>query len=178
MMSGAADWLREHRLAVRQLATGAWVRFTEEFSAAPRLYQKLAGQRPQRKPLVGHRDTLEKGGRSCFYCGRDDAPSYEVDHFLPWSFVFEDRLWNLVLACGGSSGCNQRKRDGIPSDDDLDRLNRRNEGQFLTAAHREPGTCHAHFKEWLHRDLMAHLRQLRATALSEGFPNWAVSTAT
>jgi hypothetical protein len=97
MMPGAADWIAAYRLPMRQLANGAWVRFTEVFSAAPRLYQKLAGERASRKTLAGHRITLQQYGARCFYCGRHDAESYEVDHFLPWSFVFEDRLWNPCL---------------------------------------------------------------------------------
>jgi hypothetical protein len=35
---GANEWIASHRLPIRQLATGAWVRFTEAFSVAPRLY--------------------------------------------------------------------------------------------------------------------------------------------
>src|SRR5262249_52750714 len=35
----------------------------------------------------------------CFYDETHDITSSEVDHVLPWSFVLEDRTWNLVLAC-------------------------------------------------------------------------------
>jgi hypothetical protein len=169
---GAAEWISANRLTVRQLANGAWVRFTETFSVAPRLYQKLAGEGVRRASLAAYGDLLARFDRRCFHCGREDAGSYEVDHFLPWSFVLEDRIWNLVLACGGPTGCNQRKRDGIPSDAALDRLCSRNEDWFLAKARIDPRTCHAHIREWLHRDLAMHLRQLRTTALAEGFPPW------
>ena len=34
-----------------------------------------------------------------------------VDHFIPWSFIKEDKLWNFVLAC---PACNIRKSNKIP----------------------------------------------------------------
>jgi hypothetical protein len=33
-----------------------------------------------------------------FYDESHNMTSAEVDHLLPWSFVLEDRTWNLVLA--------------------------------------------------------------------------------
>jgi CRISPR/Cas system Type II protein with McrA/HNH and RuvC-like nuclease domain len=49
----------------------------------------------------------------CFYCeatlGEHLAPT--VDHVIPWSFLLEDDLWDLVLAC---SRCNSAKSDWLP----------------------------------------------------------------
>lgn len=61
----------------------------------------------------------------CFYCGKaikkDNAP---VDHFIPWSFVQADQLWNLVIAC---SGCNLSKSDKLANGIFLDTVIERNE---------------------------------------------------
>ena len=46
-----------------------------------------------------------------------------VDHFLPWSFVREDKIWNFVLAC---PECNIKKKDKMPNEDYLIRLGERN----------------------------------------------------
>ena len=49
----------------------------------------------------------------CFYCQCDLSSSRRkthVDHFIPWSFVQNDNLWNLVLAC---NDCNLQKSDKI-----------------------------------------------------------------
>jgi hypothetical protein len=47
----------------------------------------------------------------CFYCGRSiKKESAHVDHFIPWSFVQADQLWNLVIAC---SACNLSKSDKL-----------------------------------------------------------------
>jgi CRISPR/Cas system Type II protein with McrA/HNH and RuvC-like nuclease domain len=46
-----------------------------------------------------------------------------IDHVIPWSFVLEDRIWNLVLSC---RECNCGKSDRTPDDETLLELTRRN----------------------------------------------------
>lgn len=48
---------------------------------------------------------LEKWGRKCAYCGRENVP-LEVEHVVPKSRGGTDRVSNLTLAC---HECNQRK---------------------------------------------------------------------
>ena len=60
----------------------------------------------------------------CFYDESHDMASPEVDHVLPWSFVLEDKTWNLVLAC---RKCNNEKRDRLANIDALESLCARNE---------------------------------------------------
>jgi HNH endonuclease len=51
----------------------------------------------------------------CFYCGNviKKKASIHVDHFIPWSFVQTDQLWNLVISC---SSCNLAKNDKLAVD--------------------------------------------------------------
>jgi len=65
----------------------------------------------------------------CFYCGKviKKKATAHVDHFIPWSFVQNDQLWNLVIAC---STCNLSKNDKLASDYFLKVLIDRNE-EFL-----------------------------------------------
>ncbi|WP_043931900.1 HNH endonuclease [Bacillus sp. EB01] len=49
----------------------------------------------------------------CFYCNRvlsKESRKTHVDHFIPWSYIQSDNLWNLVLSC---STCNSRKSDKL-----------------------------------------------------------------
>ena len=46
-----------------------------------------------------------------------------VDHFIPWSFIKDDNLWNFVLAC---PSCNSGKRDRLAAYDYLLQLEVRN----------------------------------------------------
>lgn len=63
---------------------------------------------------------------TCFYCGKaiKRKESAHVDHFIPWSFVQADQLWNLVIAC---SPCNLSKSDKLASGLYLENLIERND---------------------------------------------------
>ncbi|WP_071394231.1 HNH endonuclease [Bacillus tuaregi] len=63
---------------------------------------------------------------TCFYCGKTikNKNQAHVDHFIPWSFVQSDQLWNLVIAC---SSCNLSKNDRLANTHYLDSLIDRNE---------------------------------------------------
>ncbi|MGD7044794.1 HNH endonuclease [Jeotgalibacillus proteolyticus] len=67
---------------------------------------------------------------TCFYCGKTikNKSGAHVDHFIPWSFVQADQLWNLVISC---SRCNLSKNDKLASDIYLSALIDRNQ-EFLT----------------------------------------------
>jgi 5-methylcytosine-specific restriction endonuclease McrA len=67
---------------------------------------------------------------TCFYCGKTikKKEAAHVDHFIPWSFVQADQLWNLVIAC---SACNLSKSDKLAKDVFLEALIDRN-GKYLT----------------------------------------------
>jgi len=49
----------------------------------------------------------------CIYTGEPVSPEeFTLDHFLPWSFVTHDRMWNLVPA---SRSINSSKSNSLPS---------------------------------------------------------------
>lgn len=66
---------------------------------------------------------------TCFYCSKNmkKKEQVHVDHFIPWSFVQSDQLWNLVIAC---SACNLSKSDKLANNMFLEALIDRNE-KFL-----------------------------------------------
>ena len=45
-----------------------------------------------------------------------DRDKYDVDHFIPWSFVMNDELWNLMPM---DSLLNSSKRNRLPNWDDF-----------------------------------------------------------
>ncbi|MDZ5473269.1 HNH endonuclease domain-containing protein [Bacillus sp. 31A1R] len=64
---------------------------------------------------------------TCFYCGKilsDIKRETNVDHFIPWSFVQSDHIWNLVLSC---KRCNSSKSDKLPERHFLENIIDRNE---------------------------------------------------
>lgn len=66
----------------------------------------------------------------CFYCSKTikKKDQSHVDHFIPWSFIQSDQLWNLVISC---SSCNLSKNDKLADSNYLNALIDRNQ-KFLT----------------------------------------------
>ena len=73
-------------------------------------------------------DVIRIGGHvHCIYTGQEiHIGDYAVDHFLPWSFVAHDQLWNLIPA---DNSINSSKSDKLPP---LDRFLKK-----LAEEHRE-----------------------------------------
>lgn len=65
----------------------------------------------------------EAGFRNCFYCHKGLKNGVHVDHFIPWSYVQNDRLWNFVLAC---PSCNSSKSNKLANETYLNELLIRN----------------------------------------------------
>jgi hypothetical protein len=134
---GAIEFLSAYHRTLQLLALGSWVQFTEQFTFAPRLYEKIAGVSPERKHERYRSFLLQIQGTDCFYCGCHNDKPLHVDHVIPWSFVLEDRVWNLVLAC---QMCNSAKRDRTPGDSVLGKLSTRNRNMIINPigrAHRD-----------------------------------------
>jgi hypothetical protein len=106
---GGRQFLIEYKKLVDYVAVSGWVRFTERFTSAPRLHDKIDGANLERgavsrwrKPLVAMQN-----GR-CFYHESHDMGSPEVDHVLPWSFI-----WRIGLGISYSLVANATTKSGI-----------------------------------------------------------------
>jgi len=151
------------------VAVSGWVRFTEQFTSAPRLHDKIAGTRVKRGAVSQWRDLLRvMQNAKCFYDETHDMASSEVDHVLPWSFVLEDRTWNLVLAC---RNCNNGKRDRLTNMDALGRLCARNEKIAKKQIDIDQKFLRD-FAEWHSRNLSSHIQGLYDQAVADKFPAW------
>jgi len=94
-------YLAIHRDIVKGWALWHWVQYLQARNPnVPAIPDKLEPPR-QREPLTRQRDfwraVLERQPLPCLYSGKPlDLESFALDHFIPWSFVCHDRLWNLV----------------------------------------------------------------------------------
>lgn len=108
-----------------------WTKFIEKANGPlPNLIAKMENMR-SRGDLSKYRVEFLRFTDCCFYCNslleRDGT---EVDHFIPWSYMFDDDAWNLVLAC---DRCNRKKSNMLPHRrrcDDLISRNRKYRGQI------------------------------------------------
>ncbi|WP_343246381.1 HNH endonuclease signature motif containing protein [Diplocloster hominis] len=124
----AYRFISKYKMEIERLNYYAWARFLEKINddnALIRVLEKLELATPQRKDLSVYRELLYKEFQEdrCFYCGRKLDKNIHVDHFIPWSFVKNDNLWNFVLSC---PRCNVRKSNNLVSQDYLVKIENRN----------------------------------------------------
>lgn len=103
-----------------------WARFLEKRNfGSPNMINKVecttSGRRNQRKFLKILGGFFER----CFYCGRllDMDVFTHVDHVIPYDYMGDTELCNLVLAC---QKCNCKKLGFLPPRRFLDKLVERN----------------------------------------------------
>ena len=106
----ALEFFYENYTCLSKMLLLEWTKFLENINSVPRLIDKIESYETKRTSLKKY-VKIFKDFRSCFYCNTSlDVVETHVDHFIPWSYIFEDEAWNLVMAC---QKCNNRKRDSL-----------------------------------------------------------------
>ncbi len=128
LSNAAYRFISKYKMEIERLNYYSWARFLEKVNddeALVRVLEKLDLSTPQRKDLSVYRELLYKEFQEdrCFYCGKKLDKKVHVDHFIPWTFVKNDNLWNFVLSC---PRCNLRKSDSLVSRDYLVKIENRN----------------------------------------------------
>jgi len=120
-------FLKSQAAALELVANFYWAEFLEGCNRlAPRIVQKVSRDGASRKSMQRYLKILrEESVPQCFYCEvpLDQHIAATVDHVIPWSFLLEDDLWDLVLAC---SKCNSAKSDWLPDRAFIEKLLFRN----------------------------------------------------
>lgn len=136
--SKQGEWIRfnpqvyqyvcKRKTALEKLNYYEWAKYLEKINTQDATYDLLTklDESAKRNNLGVYRQILfdEFESKECFYCGRPlRGDGVQVDHFIPWAFIKDDKLWNMVLAC---PSCNNKKRDKLPPDQYLLKLFERN----------------------------------------------------
>jgi hypothetical protein len=118
----------KHKVAIEKMNYYEWARYLEKVNTDDVMDHLLTkiDESAKRSNLDYYRNILfEEFENRCFYCGKPlTKASVHVDHFIPWSFIKDDNLWNFVLAC---PSCNLKKNDKLAPKTKLDLLIKRNE---------------------------------------------------
>ncbi len=91
----------------------------------PAIINKIITDENQTRRLAKQRDFwidifTQTKGMNCIYSGKClSAESFALDHYVPWSFVGHNNMWNLIPAC---PSVNSSKSDNLPDNRYLDRL--------------------------------------------------------
>ncbi len=128
LSQNAYEFLLKYKIELEKLNYYVWAKFLEKINEENVLFHllsKLELSLPERTPLEIYRNILfsEFEECNCFYCGKKLSGKIHVDHFIPWSFVKEDKLWNFVLSC---PECNIKKSNILPPQNTIVRILERN----------------------------------------------------
>ena len=167
------DFLESHSQVIAQLAIGGWVKFTEQYTSAPKLFQKIQGDTPNRTALTRYRKFLMAYSNNlCFYCDKEAGGTPHADHVIPWSFLMEDKAWNLVLSC---DRCNRDKWYYLPPERPfLGKLIQRNHVLVTgdLASFPNGQKVRRDFAEWELSNLDNHILESWHKAHADGFCLW------
>jgi hypothetical protein len=97
-------------------------RYLEKINFVPRIAEKVSGSIPRTYLTSEEKRILLKIHDACFYCNAE-ALSYYMDHVIPFNFIYQTEIFNIVPAC---VNCNSRKSDRLPSQEIFNRVKERN----------------------------------------------------
>lgn len=121
------EFVCKHKTAIEKLNYFEWAKYLERINSDDVMDHLLTkiDESAKRSNLDYYRRILfEEFENECFYCGKTvTEKAVHVDHFIPWSFIKDDNLWNFVLAC---PKCNESKKDKLAPRAQLDLLVQRN----------------------------------------------------
>lgn len=131
------EFFIRYKIEIEKINYYEWAKFLEKVNSDEvliRVIDKLELSTPKRNDLSVYRYILEKEfeQNNCFYCGKKLTGNVHVDHFIPWSFVHDDKVWNFVLSC---STCNIKKNNRIPTTKYLAEIKHRNDVLVGTVSH-------------------------------------------
>ena len=125
------ELLKEYAVVISRLLNFKWAQLLEKFNYAPKIANKvssISNSKLRRESLGKYKNELMKqfkdGIAIDFYSGEPLANNdISVDHVIPWSFMYSNDIWNLVLT---SKSHNSSKSNSIPSEEVIKKLKERN----------------------------------------------------
>lgn len=106
-------FLKDNYYELSKILIFEWAKFLEKTNFTPKLIAKIENLgRHKRESLIKYKKILlQQSDSQCFYCNEEvNHNDIHIDHFIPWSYIYEDSIWNLVISC---SSCNLKKSDNL-----------------------------------------------------------------
>lgn len=134
------EFLTKHKLIIEKMNYYEWAKYLEKVndeSSTRNLLNNL-DYITLRNDLSYYRRILyeELEQHRCFYCDKELVENkIHVDHFIPWSFIKDDNIWNFVLSC---QSCNIKKSDKLVPEIYVETLIHRNKVFHLSDARSTP----------------------------------------
>jgi hypothetical protein len=108
-----------------------WASLLEEYNKAPNIIKKVIGSKDhkiKRQNLLKYRNVLLEyyhlEGAKDFYTGElIKISDISLEHVIPFNFIYGCDIWNLIIV---SKETAKSRRGLIPTKEDIDKLNERN----------------------------------------------------
>ncbi len=113
-----------------------WAKFLEKTNFTPKLISKIENLGENKRSSLGkYKKILLEIDTKCFYCNCNLLDNkIHIDHFIPWSYIYDDEIWNLVLSC---SSCNLKKSDYLANEECLSKIKKRNSDSNLSIPNKD-----------------------------------------
>ena len=123
--------LKEYSFVLSQLLNYKWAQLLERYNHSPKIASKVKGisdNTIKRNNLTKYKNVLLQYTNYQpidFYTGEVlDENDISLDHVIPWSFMYSDDIWNLVIT---SKSNNSSKSNSVPTQEIIDKLKQRNQ---------------------------------------------------
>ena len=113
--------IKDHAFVLSQLLNYRWAQLLEKFNQSPRIASKVKGmsdEQLRRSNLTKFKQALLKqfpdGLVKDFYTDEIlDPNDISIDHVIPWSFMYSDDIWNLVITSKSSNSSKSNSKTTI-----------------------------------------------------------------
>lgn len=117
-----------------------WAMLIEEYNKAPNVIRKVIGSKDlkiRRQNLIKYRNLLLQydhlNGAIDFFTGEHlELDNISLEHLIPFHFIYGCDIWNLIIV---SKQTAKERRGIIPTEDDIQRLEERNQRLFDAIKH-------------------------------------------
>lgn len=128
--------IKDYAFVLSKLLNYKWAQLLERYNNDPKISSKVtaaAERQIKRQSLSKYRklllDYYHNEEIRDFYTGEIiDKNDIHIDHVIPWSFIYSDDIWNLVVT---KSTSNLQKSNRPPTKEDIIRLENRNKELLL-----------------------------------------------
>ena len=123
--------LQEYEQILKLILNYKWAQLLEMYNRTPKIASKVensSNAKIKRSNLIKFKKLLlksmEDGKIIDFYTGELlEENNISIDHVIPWSFMYSDDLWNLVIT---SKSHNSSKSNKVVDEEFIDKLRNRN----------------------------------------------------
>ncbi len=127
----SVEIIKDYAFVLSKLFNYKWAQLLERYNTAPNITKKVnasSDRKIKRKSLAEYKKILLKYYHSNeiidFYTGEViSINDIHIDHVIPWSFIYSDDIWNLVVT---KSTNNLAKSNRPPTKLEVNKLKQRN----------------------------------------------------